>query len=176
MALTLGFHIILASLGVAFPALMLIANYRGLRKNDPDALKLAERWSKVAAVTFAVGAVTGTVLSFEFGLLWPEFTGRFGSVFGIAFAIEGIFFFLEAIFLAIYIYGWKRLSGWAHFWSGVPMAITGIGGAFSVVAANAWMNQPQGFTLDAAGKVVDTEPVKIIFNPATWYEVPHMIL
>ena len=101
---------------------------------------------------------------------------RFGAAFGIAFAIEGIFFFIEAIFLAIYIYGWKRLGGWAHFWSGVPMVITGIGGAFSVVAANAWMNQPQGFTLDAAGKVVDTDPLKVLFNPATGYEVPHMIL
>src|SRR3954469_14008424 len=93
MAFTLGFHIVLASLGVAFPALMLIANYRGLRHNDADAMLLAQRWSKVAAVTFAVGAVTGTVLSFEFGLLWPEFMDRFGDVFGLAFAIEGLFFF-----------------------------------------------------------------------------------
>ena len=147
MAFTLGFHIILASLGVAFPALMLIANYRGLRHNDPVALELAQRWSKVAAVLFAVGAVTGTVLSFEFGLLWPEFTGRFGEVFGVAFAIEGIFFFTEAIFIAIYIYGWKRLSGWAHFWTGVPVVISGLGGAFSVVAVNSWMNQPDGFKI-----------------------------
>jgi cytochrome bd ubiquinol oxidase subunit I len=176
MAFTLGFHIVLSCLGVALPATILIANYLGLRRRDADAMELARRWSKVMAVTFAVGAVTGTVLTFEFGLLWPRFMDRFGSAFGIAFAIEGIFFFTEAIFLAIYIYGWKRLSGWAHFWSGVPMVITGIGGAFSVVAANSWMNQPQGFTLDAAGKVVDTEPAKIIFNPATWYEVPHMIL
>src|SRR6476660_2198261 len=110
MAFTLGFHIILASLGVALPALMLIANYRGLRHQDAGALKLAQRWSE--AVTFAVGAVTGTVLSFEFGLLWPAFTGRFGEVFGVLFAIEGIFFFLEAIFLAIYIFGWKHLSPW----------------------------------------------------------------
>ena len=148
MAFTLGFHIILASLGVAFPAMMLIANYRGLRHDDADALLLARRWSKVVAVTFAVGAVTGTVLSFEFGLLWPAFTGRFGEVFGVLFAIEGIFFFLEAIFVAIYIFGWKRLSPWAHFWTGVPIVICGIGGAFSVVAVNSWMNQPQGFTLD----------------------------
>src|SRR5215468_2334359 len=114
MAFTLGFHIILASLGVALPAMMLIANYRGLRHGDADALRLARRWSKAVAVTFAVGAVTGTVLSFEFGLLWPGFTGRFGSAFGIAFGIEGLFFFLEAIFLAIYIYGWKRLPPWLH--------------------------------------------------------------
>ena len=111
MAFTLGFHIILACLGVGFPAMMLIANYIGLRRKDPVALELAQRWSKVAAVTFAVGAVTGTVLSFEFGLLWPEFTERFGEVFGVLFTIEGIFFFLEAIFLTIYIFGWKRLSG-----------------------------------------------------------------
>jgi cytochrome bd ubiquinol oxidase subunit I len=176
MAFTLGFHIVLACLGVALPATILIANYLGLKRGDADAMELARRWSKAMAVTFAVGAVTGTVLSFEFGLLWPRFMDRFGSAFGIAFAIEGIFFFLEAIFLAIYIYGWKRLGGWAHFWSGVPMVITGIGGAFSVVAANSWMNQPQGFTLDQAGKVVNTNPVEVLFNPATGYEVPHMIL
>jgi cytochrome bd ubiquinol oxidase subunit I len=176
MAFTLGFHIVLACLGVALPATILVANYLGLKRGDDDAMELARRWSKAMAVTFAVGAVTGTVLSFEFGLLWPHFMDRFGAAFGIAFAIEAIFFFVEAIFLAIYIYGWKRLGGWAHFWSGVPMVITGIGGAFSVVAANAWMNQPQGFTLDAAGKVVDTDPFKVLFNPATGYEVPHMIL
>jgi len=176
MAFTLGFHIILASIGVAFPALMLIANYIGLKKDDPVALELARRWSKVAAVTFAVGAVTGTVLSFEFGLLWPAFTGRFGDVFGILFAIEGIFFFLEAIFIAIYIFGWKRLGGWTHFWSGVPIVFCGIGGAFSVVAVNGWMNQPGGFTMDAAGNVTDVEPLKVIFNDAVPYEVPHMIL
>jgi cytochrome bd ubiquinol oxidase subunit I len=175
MAFTLGFHIILASLGVAFPAIMLIANYRGLRRDDADALLLARRWSKVVAVTFAVGAVTGTVLSFEFGLLWPEFTGRFGKVFGVLFAIEGIFFFLEAIFVAIYIFGWKRLAPWTHFWAGVPIPICGLGGAFSVVAVNSWMNQPQGYTL-TNGEVTDVDPLKVIFNPAVPYEVPHMIL
>ena len=175
MAFTLGFHIILASLGVGFPAMMLIANYRGLRKGDDDALLLARRWSKVVAVTFAVGAVTGTVLSFEFGLLWPEFTGRFGEVFGVLFAIEGICFFLEAIFVAIYIFGWERLRPWPHFWAGVPIVITGLGGAFSVVAVNSWMNQPQGFS-PTTGDVTKVEPLKVIFNPAVPYEVPHMIL
>jgi cytochrome d ubiquinol oxidase subunit I len=175
MAFTLGFHIILASLGVALPAIMLIANYRGLKHDDADALLLAQRWSKVVAVTFAIGAVTGTVLSFEFGLLWPEFTGRFGKVFGVLFAIEGIFFFLEAIFVAIYIFGWKRLKPWTHFWYGVPIVITGIGGAFSVVAVNSWMNQPQGFS-PTTGDVTKVEPLKVIFNPAVPYEVPHMIL
>jgi cytochrome d ubiquinol oxidase subunit I len=175
MAFTLGFHIILASLGVAFPAMMLIANYRGLRKNDADALLLARRWSQVVAVTFAVGAVTGTVLSFEFGLLWPAFTGRFGKVFGILFAIEGISFFLEAIFIAIYIFGWKRLKPWAHFWAGVPVVACGILGAYSVVSVNAWMNQPQGFS-PTNGDVTKVEPLKVMFNKAVPYEVPHMIL
>jgi cytochrome d ubiquinol oxidase subunit I len=176
MAFTLGFHIVLACIGVAFPALVLTANYLGLKRDDADAMRLARRWSKVAAVTFATGAVTGTVLSFEFGLLWPRFMERFGDAFGIAFAIEGIFFFTEAIFLAIYIYGWKRLGGWAHFWSGVPMLVAGIGGAFSVVTANAWMNSPQGFRLDGTGKVVETHPLDVLFSPAWAHEVPHMIL
>ena len=126
-------------------------------------------------MTFAVGAVTGTVLSFEFGLLWPAFTGRFGEVFGVLFAIEGICFFLEAIFIAIYIFGWKHLSPWTHFWTGVPVVITGLGGAFSVVAVNSWMNQPQGFS-PTTGDVTSVDPLKVIFNPAVPYEVPHMIL
>ncbi len=175
MAFTLGFHIILASLGVALPAMMLIANYRGLRHDDEDALELARRWSKAVAVTFAVGAVTGTVLSFEFGLLWPAFTGRFGEVFGILFAIEGICFFLEAIFIAIYIFGWKYLSPWLHFWAGAAVVVAGLGGAFSVVAVNSWMNQPQGFS-PTTGTVTSVQPLKVIFNPAVPYEVPHMIL
>src|SRR3954464_2525472 len=183
MAFTLGFHIILASVGVGFPAMMLIAHYIGLRRGDEHALLLARRWSKVVAVTFAVGAVTGTVLSFEFGLLWPAFTGSFGAVFalrsgevfGLLFAIEGIFFFLEAIFVAIYIFGWKRLAPWTHFWAGVPIAICGIGGAFSVVAVNSWMNQPQGFS-PTTGNVTSVQPLKVIFNDAVPYEVPHMIL
>ena len=177
MAFTLGFHIILASIGVAFPAMMLIANYRGLRKNDPVALRLAERWSKVAAVTFAVGAVTGTVLVVRVrpavaGVHWTASARCSGS----CSRSRAIFFFLEAIFIAIYIFGWKRLSGWAHFWTGVPIVIAGLGGAFSVVAVNSWMNQPQGYTLDANGKVTDVDPLKVIFNPAVPYEVPHMIL
>jgi len=176
MAVTLGFHIILACLGVAFPTLLLIANWRAIRKNDPDALRLAQRWSRIIAVTFAVGAVSGTVLSFEMGLLWPGLMGRFGAAYGIPFAVEGIFFFLEAIFIAIYIYGWDRLSPWAHFLSGVPIALAGAGGTFSVVTANAWMNQPAGFTLGPDGQVTDVQPLGVIFNNATWYEAGHMFL
>src|ERR1700716_3660678 len=144
MAFTLGFHIILVPFGVAFTFLMLVANYRGLRRNDQTALLLARRWSKVAAVLFAVGAVSGTVLSFELGLLWPGLMGRFGAAYGIPFAIEGIFFFLEAIFIAIYIYGWQRMRPWPHFWSGIPVTLSGLGGTASVVSANSWMNLPGG--------------------------------
>ncbi|MCI0637211.1 MAG: cytochrome ubiquinol oxidase subunit I, partial [Actinobacteria bacterium] len=154
----------------------LIANYRGIKKGDADALLLAQRWSKYMAVTFAVGAVSGTVLTFEFGLLWAEFMGRFGDAFGIPFAIEGLFFFLEAIFIAIYIYGWKRLPPWAHFWTGVPIVIAGIGGTASVVAANGWMNQPAGFTLDQAGNVVDVSPLGVVFNDAFPLEAAHMLV
>jgi cytochrome d ubiquinol oxidase subunit I len=176
MGFTLGFHIVLASLGIAFPAITLIANWRGLRRQDPAALELARRWSKVMAVLFAVGAVTGTVLSFEMGLLWPGLMRRYGDVFGIAFAVEAVFFFTEAIFIAVYIYGWRRLSPWAHFASGLPIVVAGIGGALSVVAANSWMNQPGGFDVDAAGRVTDVRSLEVIFNRAAAYEVPHMIL
>jgi cytochrome d ubiquinol oxidase subunit I len=176
MGFTLGFHIVLACFGVAFPAVMLIAEFYGRRRGDPDALRLARNWSKGVAVLFAVGAVSGTVLSFEFGLLWPRFMDRFGDAFGIAFGIEGIFFFLEAIFIAIYIYGWDRLSPRAHMLAAIPIVISGIGGAFSVISANAWMNQPQGFDLDAAGNVTNVQPFDVIFNPATGYEFFHMWL
>jgi len=175
MALTLGFHIVLVPFGVAFTFMMLIANYRWLRRGDGEALLLARRWTQVAAVLFAVGAVSGTVLSFELGLLWPGLMGRFGAAFGIPFAIEGLFFFLEAIFVAIYIFGWDRMRPWPHFWTGVPVVLSGVGGTLSVIAANAWMNQPAGFTL-RDGVVVDVRPLEVIFTRAFWYEAVHMLL
>ena len=128
------------------------------------------------AVTFAVGAVTGTVLSFEFGLLWPRFMGQWGEAFGVPFGFEGLFFFTEAIFVAIYIFGWRRLSPWAHFWTGVPIVLAGLLGAVSVVAANSWMNAPAGFTLDSSGAVVAVDPVKVIFNKAMPLESAHMLV
>jgi cytochrome bd ubiquinol oxidase subunit I len=175
MAFTLAFHIPFACMGIAFPLMVFIANWKGIR-GDADALRLARRWSKVMAVTFAVGAVTGTVLSFELGLLWPGLMGRYGDVFGIPFGIEGIFFFTEAIFIAIYIYGWKRMSPKAHLLSAIPIVIAGIGGAFSVVAANSWMNQPGGFTEDSSGKITSVDTWGVLFNHAVPYEVPHMLL
>jgi cytochrome bd ubiquinol oxidase subunit I len=175
MAFTLGFHIILVPFGVAFTFLMLIANYRGIRHGDDQAMLLARRWSQVAGVLFAVGAVSGTVLSFELGLLWPGLMGRFGAAFGIPFAVEGLFFFLEAIFVAIYLYGWKRMRPWPHFWTGVPVVLSGIGGTSSVVAANGWMNRPAGFTL-SGGRVADVDPFGVFFNRAFGYEALHMLL
>jgi len=176
MAFTLASHIILVPLGVSWMFVVLVANHRAIKRDDPDALLLAQRWSKYMAVTFAVGAVTGTVLSFEFGLLWPRFMGQWGEAFGVPFAIEGLFFFTEAIFITIYIYGWQRLRPWPHFWTGVPIVICGIGGTISVVAANAWMNEPAGFTLNSAGKVVDVNPLGVIFNEAMPYEAAHMLV
>src|SRR4051794_28435727 len=176
MAFTLAFHIILVPLGVSWAFMTLVANYRGLRHRDADAMRLAHRWSAYMAVTFAVGAVTGTVLSFEFGLLWPRFMGQWGEAFGVPFAFEGIFFFIEAIFIAIYLFGWRRLRPWTHFWTGVPIAVAGIFGAVSVVAANAWMNAPSGFTLNSAGEVVTVDPIKVIFNAAMPLQAAHMLV
>src|SRR5258708_40351154 len=169
LAFTVATHIILVPLGVSWAFMALVANARAIRRNDTDALRLAQRWSKVMAVTFAVGAVTGTVLSFEFGLLWPRFMGRFGAAYGIPFVVEGIFFFLEAIFIAIYIYGWKRLRPWPHFWTGLPVVLSGIAGTLSVVAANGWMNLPGGFTM-RNGRITDVRPFEVFFNRAFWYE------
>ncbi len=176
MAFTLACHIILVPLGVSWAAMALIANYRGIKRGDADALELAQRWSKYMAVTFAVGAVSGTVLTFEFGLLWPRFMGRWGDAFGVPFAFEGIFFFTEAIFVSIYIFGWKRMRPWPHFWAGVPIVLAGILGSASVVAANAWMNSPSGFTLNDAGDIVEVDPFKVIFNPSFPLQAIHMIL
>jgi len=175
MGASLGFHIIFACFGIAFPAVVLIAHWIGIRRGDQVALVLAQRWSKVAAVIFAVGAVSGTVLSYELGLLWPGLMGRYGAAFGIPFAIEGVWFFVEAIFTAIYLYGWRRLSPWVHWWSGTPMVVAGLLGALSVVSANSWMNQPSGFTLQD-GRIASVDPWAVIFNRATPYETPHMVL
>ncbi|WP_426567146.1 cytochrome ubiquinol oxidase subunit I [Angustibacter sp. McL0619] len=176
MAFTLAFHIILVPLGVSWAFMALIANYRAVKHDDKDAMLLAQRWSKYMAVTFAVGAVTGTVLSFEFGLLWPRFMGRWGEAFGVPFAFEGLFFFTEAVFISIYIFGWRRLKPWTHFWTGVPVVLAGVLGSVSVVAANAWMNSPSGFTLDSAGNIVKVDPIQVIFNDSMPLQAAHMLV
>ena len=175
MATTLGFHIILASLGIALPTIVLLAEFIGLRRRDEVAMTLARRWSQAMGVLVAVGAVTGTVLSFEMGLLWPGLMRQYGAVLGFPFGVEGIFFFLEAIFTAIYLYGWRRLPGWAHWWTGVPIALSGIFGAMSVIAVNSWMNQPGGFT-QSGGRITSVDVWQVYFNHAAIYEMPHMIL
>jgi cytochrome d ubiquinol oxidase subunit I len=176
MAFTLACHIILVPLGVSWAFMTLIANYKAIKHGDKDALLLAQRWSKYMAVTFAVGAVTGTVLSFEFGLLWPRFMGQWGQAFGVPFAFEGLFFFTEAVFVSIYIFGWRRLRPWTHFWTGVPIVLAGIFGSVSVVAANAWMNSPSGFTQNAAGEIVEVDPMDVIFNDAMPLMAAHMVI
>src|SRR5256885_258159 len=154
MAVTLGFHIVLACLGVGMPVLLLAAEGFAIRSGDASWRALARRWSKAVAVLFAVGAVSGTGLSFELGLLWPRFTGRYGAVIGLPFALEAFAFFLEAIFVGIYLYGWDRLRPWAHWWSGVPVAVGGAASAWFVVTVNSWMNVPGGFR-EVEGRVVD---------------------
>src|SRR4051794_20861059 len=156
-ALSLAVHIPIVCFGIAFPAMILFVEGLYLRTGEPVYKALAKRWSKVALIVFAVGVVTGTILSFEFGLLWPEFMASFGDVFGIGFALEGISFFVEAIFIAIYVYGWGRLSPRAHFLTGVPVVISGFTGSFNVLAVNGWMNSPDGFDV-IGGRVVDPPP------------------
>jgi cytochrome bd ubiquinol oxidase subunit I len=175
-ALSFAVHIPLVCFGIAFPAMVLFAEWRHLRTGDPLYRVLALRWSKVMLALFAVGVVTGTILSFELGLLWPEFMANFGDVFGLGFAVEGFSFFLEAIFIAIYLYGWGRLSPRAHFLSGIPIVITGFTGSWMVIAVNGWMNHPTGFQV-RDGKVVDVHPWQALFeNTYFWHELTHMYL
>src|SRR6266576_6759871 len=147
-ALSFAVHIPLVCFGIAFPAMVLFVEWLYRRTGDELYGTLARRWSKVMLALFAVGVITGTILSFELGLLWPNFMATFGSVFGLAFAIEGVSFFLEAIFIAIYVYGWGRLSPRAHLLAGIPIAITGFTGSMMVISVNAWMNNPSGFRLE----------------------------
>jgi cytochrome d ubiquinol oxidase subunit I len=175
MGFSLGWHIILACLGVGMPGLVLFHEWRGQRTGDLNYRLLARRWARALGVLFAVGAVSGTILSFEMGLLWSGLMEHYGSVIGLPFAIEGFAFFIEAIFLGIYLYGWDRLSPRVHLLSGVPIFIAGVASAFFVVSANAWMNSPQGFT-EHNGKLVSVSPWSAMFNDATWPETTHMIL
>jgi cytochrome bd ubiquinol oxidase subunit I len=175
-ALSFAVHIPLVAFGISFPAMVLFVEWLGWRRGDELYLTLARRWSKVMLTLFAVGVITGTALSFEMGLLWPNFSATFGSVFGLGFAIEGFSFFLEAIFIGIYVYGWRRLSPRAHLLSGIPIVITGFTGSLMVIAVNAWMNHPGGFTM-RNGKVVDVDPLSALFgNSYLWHELIHMYI
>lgn len=173
MALSLGWHIILACFGVAFPAMIFAMHLIGIRRKDPDALLLARKWAKVSAVLFAIGAVSGTVLSFEMGVLWPGLMGTYGDVLGLPFAFEGLAFFVEAIFLGIYLYGWDRMPPKQHLLMVVPMAVTGVMGTFCVIAVNAWMNAPVGFDL-VDGEVRNVDPWAVLLNPDAFWQFLHM--
>src|SRR5438093_9215595 len=175
-ALSFAVHIPLVCFGIAFPALVLYVEWLYLRSGDELYRTLARRWSRIMAALFAAGVVTGTILSFEMGLLWPAFTASFGSVFGLGFAIEGFSFFMEAIFIGIYLYGWNRLSPRAHFASGIPIAIAGFTGSLTVISVNAWMNHPTGFRF-VGGNVTDVHPWGALFgNSYVWHELVHMYL
>jgi cytochrome bd ubiquinol oxidase subunit I len=175
MGMSLAFHIIFAAVGVSLPLMMTIAEWRWRLKGDPAYLDLAKRWAKGATILFAIGALSGTVLSFELGLLWPRFMQYAGSVIGMPFSLEGFAFFTEAIFLGIYLYGWNRVPGWFHLLSGVIVAISGVLSAVFVTFANGWMNTPTGFEI-VDGKFADIRPFSAMFNPAGIPEAVHMVL
>jgi cytochrome bd ubiquinol oxidase subunit I len=175
MGMSLAFHIIFAVLGVGLPLMMTIAEWRWLRTREPIYLALAKRWAKGAAILFAVGALSGTVLSFELGLLWPRFMEKAGSVIGMPFSLEGFAFFTEAIFLGIYLYGWDKTSERLHLLSGVIVAVSGAVSAIFVTFVNAWMNTPAGFTL-TNGQFTNVEPLKAMLSPASIPEAVHMVL
>ncbi len=180
MGISLAFHILFASVGIAMPLLMVIAEWRWLSTGDPVCLTLARRWAKGTAILFAVGAVSGTVLSFELGLLWPTFMGFSGSIIGMPFSLEGFAFFTEAIFLGIYLYGWDRVPRRAHLAAGIIVAVSGAASGVFVVIANAWMNAPTGFRLvdphNLRAGVTDVDPLLAMANPAAFTQTLHMIL
>jgi len=175
MAMSLGFHILFAVAGMAMPLLMVLAEGRYLRHGDPLDRELAKRWSKGVAILFAVGAVSGTALSFELGLLWPTFMAFAGPVFGLAFTLEGFAFFFEAIFLGVYLYGWDRVRPLVHWLAGVGVLISGSLSGMFVVTANAWMNNPTGFRIGPDGLPIDIEPLAAVLNPNALPAAFHML-
>ena len=175
MGMSLGFHIVFAAIGIGLPLLMALSEGIYLRTGKPVYLELAKRWGRGSAILFAVGAVSGTVLSFELGLLWPEFMSKAGPLIGMPFSLEGFAFFMEAIFLGVYLAGWNRLPPLLHWISGVLVAIGGIASGIFVVTANAWMNAPAGFKV-VNGKITDIDPVAAMLNQASLHEVLHMTL
>lgn len=176
MAVSLGFHIVFAEIGVAMPILMVLAEWRWRRTGDAVFLELAKRWAKGTAILFAVGAVSGTVLSFELGLLWPGFMRLAGPVIGLPFSLEGFAFFAEAIFLGVYLYGWEKVGPRAHLTAGVLVALAGSASAVFVVMVNAWMNTPVGYVLGADGRLADIDPVRGMASPAAFQQALHMVL
>lgn len=176
MAVSLAFHIIFAEIGVAMPVMMVLAEWRYRRTGDAGWLDLAKRWAKGTAILFAVGAVSGTVLSFELGLLWPGFMSFAGPIVGLPFSLEGFAFFTEAIFLGVYLYGWDRVSARAHLGAGFVVALSGAASAVFVVMVNAWMNTPNGYRLSEAGRLAGIDPLVGMRSAAAFPEALHMLL
>src|SRR5258705_3280050 len=176
MGTSLGFHIVFAVLGVGMPLLMSAAEGRSLWRHDEAWMVPAGRWSKAFGILFAVGAVSGTILSFELGLLWPRFMAFSGGIYGLPFSSEGFAFFLEAIFLGLYLYGWDRLSPIQHWLTSIPIAISGALSSVFVVMANAWMNSPAGFRLGPDGQLAQVDPLAAALNPSTATEDTHMLV
>ncbi len=175
MAMSLGFHIVFAVVGIGLPLMMVIAEWRWLRTGEEVYLTLTRRWAKGTAILFAIGAISGTMLSFQLGLLWPGFMAWAGPIIGLAFSLEGFAFFTEAIFLGLYLYGWRRLSPVAHLGAGIVVAVSGAASALFVVLANGWMQTPRGFRV-VDGQPTDIDPVAAMLNPSGFVQVPHMIL
>jgi cytochrome d ubiquinol oxidase subunit I len=175
MAFSLGFHIIFAEIGVALPVMMTIAEWRWLRTGDEVYLDLAKRWAKGTAILFAVGAVSGTALSFELGLLWPRFMELAGPLIGLPFSLEGFAFFTEAIFIGVYLYGWDRISTRMHLAAGVLVALSGTAGTVFVLMVNAWMNTPVGFEI-VNGKLTSIDPREALHSAAAFPQALHMVL
>jgi len=175
MAISLAFHIIFAVVGIALPLMMVIAEGIWLKRKDPVYLELAKRWARGMVVFFAVGAVSGTVLSIQLGLLWPQFMAFAGPLIGLPFSMEGFAFFLEAIFLGLYIYGWDKISPRFHWFAGMMVAFSAVASAIFVVTVNAWMNSPAGFMAEN-GRLIKVNLVAAVFNPAALEQVIHMVI
>lgn len=175
MALSLGFHIIFSCIGMVMPFFMAVSHYKWLRSGNQVYLNVTRAWSKGVAIFFATGAVSGTVLSFELGLLWPEFMKHAGPIFGLPFSLEGTAFFIEAIALGFYLYGWNRFNKWFHWVTGVVVGVSGLASGILVVAANAWMNSPSGFDV-IDGKYVNVDPIAAMFNDAWFSQALHMCI
>jgi cytochrome d ubiquinol oxidase subunit I len=175
MAISLGFHIIYSCIGMVMPVFMAISNYKWIKTGEPVYKNITQAWSKGVAIFFATGAVSGTILSFELGLLWPKFMEHAGPIFGMPFSLEGVAFFIEAIALGFFLYGWNRFNKWFHWGTGIMVGVSGIASGILVVSANSWMNSPSGFDY-INGQYLNIDPIKAMFNGSWFSEALHMTI
>jgi len=175
MAISLGFHIIYSCIGMVMPVFMAVSHYKWIKTGDPVYKNITQAWSKGVAIFFATGAVSGTILSFELGLLWPKFMEHAGPIFGMPFSLEGVAFFIEAIALGFFLYGWNRLNEWFHWFTGIMVGVSGVISGILVVSANSWMNNPSGFDY-INGQYLNIDPIKAMFNGSWFSEALHMTI